>query len=56
MPCGLLAHSRRTFGENRFDMIHARFLLGSVSSQAHLYKSVFPALKPGGYFEISDME
>ena len=37
-------------------MIHARFLLGSVSSQAHLYKSVFNALKPGGYFEISEME
>ena len=47
---------RRTFGENRFDMIHARFLLGSVSSQSHLYKSVFNALKPGGYFEISEME
>lgn len=46
----------RTFGDNRFDMIHARFTLGSVSDYSTLFKRIFSALKPGAYFEISDME
>ena len=37
-------------------MIHARFLLGSVSSCPNLYKKIYTALKPGGWFEIVDME
>ena len=44
------------FGVDHFDMIHARFLLGSVSSCAELYKKVYAALKPVGWFEIVDME
>lgn len=45
-----------TFGENRFDMIHGRFLMGSVGSHAELYKKVYGALKPGGYFELVELE
>ncbi|KAF2723098.1 S-adenosyl-L-methionine-dependent methyltransferase [Polychaeton citri CBS 116435] len=45
-----------TFDDGRFDLIHARFLLGSVTDATELYKRVYSALKPGGYFEISDME
>ena len=37
-------------------MIHERFLLGSVSSHAELYRNVYTALKPGGWFEIVEME
>lgn len=46
----------RTFGSDRFDMVHGRFLMGSVSSHASLYKSVYDSLKPGGWFEIVEME
>lgn len=46
----------RTYGESRFDMIHGRFLFGSVSSFPKLYKEVYNALKPGGWFEIVEME
>lgn len=37
-------------------MIHERFLLGAVSDHAQLYKQVYNALKPGGWFEIVEME
>ncbi|WPG98752.1 S-adenosyl-L-methionine-dependent methyltransferase [Acrodontium crateriforme] len=45
-----------TWGENRFDMIHHRFSLGSVSDYPRLYKQAYAALKPGGWIEIIDME
>ncbi|KAK4635790.1 Methyltransferase pytC [Fulvia fulva] len=45
-----------TFGHNRFDMIHGRFLMGSITSHAELYKKIYNALKPGGYFELAEME
>lgn len=44
------------FGENRFDMIHERFLLGSVSAYSELFKKTYAALKPGGWFELKEME
>ena len=37
-------------------MVHGRFLMGSISSHADLYKKIYNALKPGGYFEIVEME
>lgn len=45
-----------TFGENRFDLLHQRFLLGSVSSYPELYKKAYTAIKPGGWIEIVEME
>ena len=46
----------RIYGDNRFDMIHQRFLLGSISSYDDFYKKVCHALKPGGWVEIVEME
>lgn len=46
----------RTFGHDRFDMIHERFLMGSIGDHLAFYKKCFEALKPGGYLEISEME
>lgn len=46
----------RTYGENRFDLIHQRFLIGSISNHARLYKEALTALKPGGYIELVEME
>lgn len=37
-------------------MIHERFLIGSVSSFGELFKKVYAALKPGGWFELVEME
>lgn len=46
----------RTWGENRFDLIHGRLLMGSVSSYPNLYKQAYGALKPGGWLEISEAD
>ncbi|KJX97648.1 methyltransferase like protein [Zymoseptoria brevis] len=45
-----------TFGQNRFDMIHSRFLMGSVSSHSALHKEIYAALKPGGWYELVELE
>jgi ubiquinone/menaquinone biosynthesis C-methylase UbiE len=45
-----------TFGADRFDLIHERFLLGAVSDYRQLYKQAYTALKPGGWIEIIEME
>lgn len=37
-------------------MIHGRFLMGSITSHTELYKKVYSALKPGGWFEIVELE
>lgn len=37
-------------------MIHDRFLMGSISSHATLYKKIYTALKPGAWFELCEME
>ena len=45
-----------TFERDRFDLVHARFLMSSASDYPRLYKQAFDAIKPGGFLEISDME
>ena len=45
-----------TFGRDRFDFVHARLLIGSVSNWPRLFKQAFDSLKPGGYFEDSETE
>jgi 2-polyprenyl-3-methyl-5-hydroxy-6-metoxy-1,4-benzoquinol methylase len=45
-----------TFGSDRFELVHARFIMSCVSDYPRMYKRAFDAIKPGGYFEISDME
>lgn len=37
-------------------MIYERFCMGSITDYPKLYDRVFKALKPGGYFEIVEME
>ncbi|KAK4957388.1 hypothetical protein LTR10_005350 [Elasticomyces elasticus] len=45
-----------TYGDNRFDMINHRFLIGSISDHSHFYKQAYTALKPGGWIELVEME
>ncbi|ETN44930.1 uncharacterized protein HMPREF1541_09805 [Cyphellophora europaea CBS 101466] len=45
-----------TFGENHFDFIHGRFLIGSVEDQPALLRQAFRALKPGSWFEQNEVE
>ncbi|KAK4495484.1 hypothetical protein PRZ48_013816 [Zasmidium cellare] len=45
-----------TFGSNRFDMIHLRFAIGSVKDYPLLYKRVLDALRPGGSFQLVELE
>ncbi|KAI0149624.1 S-adenosyl-L-methionine-dependent methyltransferase [Hypoxylon sp. NC0597] len=40
-----------TYEPNSFDYIHLRWLTGSVPDWYALYREIFKALKPGGYFE-----
>ncbi|KAI5857387.1 S-adenosyl-L-methionine-dependent methyltransferase [Durotheca rogersii] len=40
-----------TYKPNSFDYIHMRWLVGSITDWTSLYKEVFKALKPGGWFE-----
>ena len=44
-----------TFGSDRFDFIHMRCLIASVSDYPRLYKQAFDALKPGGWLEVNDV-
>ncbi|KAF2841941.1 methyltransferas-like protein [Patellaria atrata CBS 101060] len=40
--------------ENKFDLIHARELLGSCPDWVELYKKALKALKPGGWFDQAE--
>jgi ubiquinone/menaquinone biosynthesis C-methylase UbiE len=44
-----------TFGADKFDLVHMRHLLSSVSDYVRLYKQAFHALKPGGWLEINEV-
>ena len=48
--------NRRTFGANRFDFIHCRFLYGSVADEPAVLREAFEALKPGGWLEQNEVE
>jgi hypothetical protein len=52
----LLKCASRTFGSNRFDMIHHRYLCGHVSDYAVFYKRIFDALRPGGSVQCVEIE
>ncbi|ODM22451.1 hypothetical protein SI65_00039 [Aspergillus cristatus] len=39
---------------NKYDLIHARELLGTVPSWPEMYRKVLGALKPGGWFQQAD--
>ena len=40
-----------TYAPGSIDLVHGRYLLGSVSNWIALAKEAYKALKPGGYFE-----
>ncbi|KAK3357809.1 S-adenosyl-L-methionine-dependent methyltransferase [Lasiosphaeria hispida] len=40
-----------TFGADKFDFVHIRYLLGCIPDWTHLFKQAFATLKPGGYLE-----
>lgn len=41
--------------ENYFDYIHSRFLVSSVSSYPALIRKAFKHCRPGGYYELQDL-
>lgn len=45
-----------TYSPGSFDFIHARGMFGSVSDYPKLYAQVMKALKPGGYFEQTEID
>lgn len=44
-----------TFSKNTFDFVHARCIYGSVADYPSLYSSVLDHLKPGGWFEQTEI-
>ncbi|KAL2129642.1 hypothetical protein VTI74DRAFT_7499 [Chaetomium olivicolor] len=40
-----------TWGDNTFDFIHTRFLVGSIADWSKFYREAFRCCKPGGWFE-----
>lgn len=45
-----------TWSENTFDYIHMRDLYGSIGDWPALYKKAYNHLKPGGWFEDSEID
>ncbi|KFZ00045.1 hypothetical protein V500_01200 [Pseudogymnoascus sp. VKM F-4518 (FW-2643)] len=45
-----------TYGENSFDFVHIRCLMGGIIDWAKLYSEVFRHTKPGGYIESLEMD
>lgn len=45
-----------TYTPNSFDFIHARCMFGCVSDYPGLYSQVMKTLKPGGYFEQTEID
>ncbi|KAL9124276.1 MAG: hypothetical protein Q9217_006376 [Psora testacea] len=44
-----------TWPDNYFDYIHSRFMLASISSWQRLIRKAFQHIKPGGYFELQEL-
>ncbi|KAL4751793.1 hypothetical protein BDW72DRAFT_173009 [Aspergillus terricola var. indicus] len=45
-----------TFRRDSFDLIHSRLLLASVSDYPRLFRQALSALRPGGYFEMHEVD
>lgn len=43
------------YADNSFDFVHIRQLTGFINDWPKLYAQAFRVLKPGGYFECSDL-
>ncbi|KAL6717513.1 hypothetical protein ACLMJK_005428 [Lecanora helva] len=42
--------------DNYFDYIHSRFMLSSIGSWSRLVRKAFQHIKPGGYFEMQELD
>lgn len=40
-----------TFPDNKFDLVHIRYLIGCIPDWTALFKEAFRCTKPGGYLE-----
>ncbi|KAL9099677.1 MAG: hypothetical protein Q9163_004851, partial [Psora crenata] len=45
-----------TWPDNHFDYIHSRFMLCSISSWKRFIRKAFRHIKPGGYFELQELD
>ena len=45
-----------TWLDNAFDLIHGRLLLASVEDYSKFFRRAFAATKPGGFFEMHDID
>lgn len=45
-----------TWPDNHFDYIHSRFMVASISSWPRLIRKAFQHCKPGGYFELQELD
>ncbi|VBB80462.1 Putative Methylase involved in ubiquinone/menaquinone biosynthesis [Podospora comata] len=43
-----------TFSADKFDLVHLRFLIGSIEDWPKLYRQAYRCLKPGGWLEHTD--
>ncbi|MCJ1225898.1 hypothetical protein MMC12_002547 [Toensbergia leucococca] len=48
--------SKWTYGLNSFDYIHSRYMIGSISKWKSYIRKAFKHCKPGGYFEIQELD
>ncbi|KAL8928918.1 MAG: hypothetical protein Q9172_000670, partial [Xanthocarpia lactea] len=45
-----------TWPENYFDYIHSRFMIASIGNWASMIRKAYKHIKPGGYFELQELD
>ncbi|KAL8671747.1 MAG: hypothetical protein Q9168_003769 [Polycauliona sp. 1 TL-2023] len=45
-----------TWPENHFDYIHSRYMIGSIGNWASMIRKAYKHTKPGGYFELQELD
>ncbi|KAL8811600.1 MAG: hypothetical protein Q9200_001659, partial [Gallowayella weberi] len=45
-----------TWPENHFDYVHTRFLIASIGNWASMIQKAYKHTKPGGYFELQELD
>ncbi|KAL8877335.1 MAG: hypothetical protein Q9198_004631 [Flavoplaca austrocitrina] len=45
-----------TWPEDYFDYIHSRYMIGSIGNWASMIRKAYKHTKPGGYFELQDLD
>ncbi|KAI4240431.1 MAG: hypothetical protein L6R40_005142 [Gallowayella cf. fulva] len=45
-----------TWPENHFDYIHTRFMIASIGNWASMIRKAYKHTKPGGYFELQELD